>query len=94
MSAYPTRQAIVVYKPVTAGKPGQLCVGHALGHEDRCQDDAGDEVVMEPAPLISARRAQSRHDAGGAAHTAVLSRRVGDHGAWSVLTRLRPTMSA
>ena len=66
-------------QPRDRGKPGQLCVGHALGHEDRREDDAGDEVEVEPASPVGARHAEPRHDAGGAARTAVLSRRAGDH---------------
>ena len=42
--AYPTRQAIVVYSPVTGGKPGELGVGHPLGHQDGRQHQPGHQV--------------------------------------------------
>ena len=48
-------------EPGDRGKPGQLGVGHALGHEDGGQDDAGHEVGAQPRPLVGAQGANAGH---------------------------------
>ena len=45
---------------------GKLGVGHALGHEDRGQDDARDEVGAQPAALVLRQQRDPRHPATGA----------------------------
>jgi hypothetical protein len=39
-------------QPVHRRQPGQFGVGHALGHEDRRQHDARDEVGSQPPALV------------------------------------------
>ena len=59
-TAYPTRQAIVVYRPVTGGQAGELRVGHALRDEDRGEHDAGHEVGAQRRALVGASGAKPR----------------------------------
>ena len=53
-SAYATRHAIVVYRPVDRRQPGQLGIGHALRDQDRREHDAGDEIRPQPRPVVRA----------------------------------------
>jgi hypothetical protein len=45
---------------VDRGQTGELRVGHALRHQQRDEDDAGNEVARQPLALISARGYERR----------------------------------
>ena len=49
-------------EPGDRGQAGQLRVRHALRHEQRREDDGGDEVARQPAPLVRPDDAQARHE--------------------------------
>ena len=48
-------------QPGDRGQPGQLRVGHALGNQQRRQDDPGDDVLAEPVSSGTSRRRRARH---------------------------------
>jgi hypothetical protein len=48
-------------EPGHGRQPGQLRVGHPLGHQQRRQDEAGDDVPGQPRPLVGAGQPQAGH---------------------------------
>ena len=46
-------------EPGDGGQPGQLRVGHPLGHEERHEHDARDQVTREPGTLVRTHGAQA-----------------------------------